>query len=111
MYKGKSDVSRCAKQRKTIRALTLLYLLLSVTACKSAPPVPRLTLVHEPVPESLTAATPQPELASPVTWGGIANWSDRLRDALDSCNADKAAISELDIRRLKRLNENTGAGQ
>ncbi|WP_073382639.1 peptidase [Edwardsiella piscicida] len=68
-------------------------------------------MVCEPVPESLTAATPRPELSSPVTWGGIASWSDRLRDALDSCNADKAAIGEIDIRRLKRLAEHAGAGQ
>jgi len=55
--------------------------------------------MYDPVPESLTTATPVPLLAAPVTWGAIAIWSDRLRDALDTCNTDKAAIAGLDIRR------------
>lgn len=40
-------------------------------------------------------ATPAPALAEPVTWGGIALWADNLRDALDTCNADKAEIYHL----------------
>ncbi|HBN2655580.1 Rz1-like lysis system protein LysC [Citrobacter freundii] len=70
-----------------------------------------MKIVHEPVPESLTAATPVPELVGPVTWGAIAIWSDRLRDALDTCNADKAAIADLDLRRLKRLTDHARATQ
>ncbi|HGW5917403.1 TPA: peptidase [Enterobacter hormaechei] len=50
-----------------------------------------------------------PELTAPVTWGAIAIWSDRLRDALDTCNADKAAIADLDLRRLKRLTDHARA--
>ncbi|EFA8745476.1 peptidase [Escherichia coli] len=59
-------------------------------------------LIHEPVPQSLTNETPEPELKTPVTWGGIAIYADRLHDALDSCNADKRAISELNLKRLAR---------
>ncbi|MBT1713812.1 peptidase [Enterobacter dykesii] len=68
-----------------------------------------MKIVHESVPESLTAATPAPELTASVTWGAIAIWSDRLRDALDTCNADKAAIADLDLRRLKRLTDHARA--
>ncbi|HAL9441950.1 TPA: peptidase [Escherichia coli] len=68
-----------------------------------------MKIMHEPVPESLTAATPAPELTAPVTWGAIAIWSDRLRDALDTCNADKAAIADLHLRRLKRLTDHARA--
>ncbi|WP_459350090.1 Rz1-like lysis system protein LysC [Yersinia enterocolitica] len=62
-----------------------------------------MKIVHESVPESLTAATPTPQLTTPVTWGAIAIWSDRLRDALDTCNADKAAIADLELRHQNRL--------
>jgi len=107
----KSDVKTCAMPSKTIRVPILLCLLLSVTACNTAPPQPQMNIVYEPVPESLTAATPAPELTAPVTWGAIAIWSDRLRDALDTCNADKAAIADLDLRRLKRLTDHARATQ
>lgn len=94
-----------------IPALTLLFLLPSVTACNTAPPLPQVRIVYEPVPQSLTAATPKPELTSPVTWGGVAIWGDRLSDALDACNADKAAIADLDLRRLKRIGDYAKAAQ
>ncbi|MFQ9621296.1 MAG: hypothetical protein ACLR17_00390 [Enterobacteriaceae bacterium] len=29
-----------------------------------------------------------------MTWGAVAIFSDRLMDALDACNADKAAIRQ-----------------
>ncbi|MEQ5540508.1 Rz1-like lysis system protein LysC [Escherichia coli] len=59
-------------------------------------------LIHQPVPQSLTNETPAPELKTPVTWGGIAIYADQLRDALDTCNTDKRAISELNMTRLAR---------
>ncbi|WEJ88480.1 MAG: hypothetical protein P0Y63_24885 [Klebsiella huaxiensis] len=40
-------------------------------------------------------------LDEPVTWGGVAIFSDRLIDALDSCNADKSAIRQWDAHRQK----------
>ncbi|WP_430360800.1 Rz1-like lysis system protein LysC [Symbiopectobacterium sp. RP] len=58
----------------------------------------------EPIPESLTTPTPTPALRTPVTWGGIALWSDHLREALDTCNDDKAVIGDLYWRRLQRIN-------
>lgn len=104
MHKGKNAVNRCALLCKPIRALTLLCLLLSVTACNSVPRSPAISIVTESIPESLTNPTPTPALRTPVTWGGIALWSDQLRDALDTCNDDKAAIGDLYLRRLQRIN-------
>ncbi|MFV9298467.1 hypothetical protein ABQ430_24820 [Citrobacter amalonaticus] len=37
-----------------------------------------------------------------MTYGSLAPWSDALLDALDSCNADKAGIRELELRRIAR---------
>ncbi|TBL68175.1 hypothetical protein EYY96_09185 [Hafnia alvei] len=55
-------------------------------------------LIHEPVPQSLTNPTPAPVLKTPVTWGGVAIYADQLHDALDTCNADKRAISVLKVK-------------
>ncbi|WP_423241058.1 Rz1-like lysis system protein LysC [Erwinia amylovora] len=109
MHREKSGVNRYARQVKTIRALTLWSLLLSVTACGTAPRLPQVKIVQQPVQPSLTAATPTPQLATPVTWGAVAIWSDRLRDALDTCNADKAAIADIERQRFKRLTDHTRA--
>ncbi|QYM91235.1 peptidase [Dickeya zeae] len=46
-----------------------------------------------------------PVLKTPVTWGAVALWSDQLLDALDTCNADKAAINDVYLRRLQRLKD------
>ncbi|ENC9857655.1 peptidase [Klebsiella variicola] len=64
-----------------------------------------MQLIREPVPESLTEETPRPALDEPVTWGGVAIFSDRLNDALDSCNADKAAIRQWDAHRQNTQQE------
>ena len=78
---------------------------LSAAACKNAPPAPIIQLVREPVPESLTEETPRPALDKPVTWGAVAIFSDRLMDALDACNADKAAIRQWDSLRQNTRKE------
>ncbi|HIE4388740.1 TPA: Rz1-like lysis system protein LysC [Serratia liquefaciens] len=58
--------------------------------------------MQEPLPASLTAITDVPVAPSPMTYGSLAPWSDALLDALDSCNADKSAIHELELRRIAR---------
>ncbi|WP_419144726.1 peptidase [Klebsiella oxytoca] len=96
-------MKRCEQRSAVTHALFLLCLTLSATACKTAPPVPVIQLLREPVPESLTDETPTPALDEPVTWGAVAIFSDRLLDALDSCNADKAAIRQWDtLRQIPR---------
>ncbi|EAB5455414.1 peptidase [Escherichia coli] len=62
-------------------------------------------LVYEPVPEALTRQTPVPFLEPPVTWYRITEWSDRLLNALDTCNTDKAAIAWLDKQRAERAQD------
>lgn len=72
---------------------------------QNAPPAPIIQQVREPVPESLTEETPRPALDKPVTWGAVAIFSDRLMDALDACNADKAAIRQWDSLRQNTRKE------
>ncbi|MFS3172165.1 peptidase [Klebsiella pneumoniae] len=105
MQKGSDDVKQCRPRSMVTRALLLLCLTLSAAACKNAPPAPIIQLVREPVPESLTEETPRPALDKPVTWGAVAIFSDRLMDALDACNADKAAIRQWDSLRQNTRKE------
>lgn len=84
-----------------IRVPVLLLLLLSLMGCSEKFRV-QTRLIHEPIPESLTNETPAPVLKTPVTWGGIAIWADQLRDALDTCNADKNDIRALNLLRMAR---------
>nr|DAH90898.1 MAG TPA: hypothetical protein [Caudoviricetes sp.]DAL64675.1 MAG TPA_asm: hypothetical protein [Caudoviricetes sp.]DAQ28450.1 MAG TPA: hypothetical protein [Caudoviricetes sp.] len=37
-----------------------------------------------------------------MRYGNLVIWSDALLDALDTCNADKAGIRELELRRIAR---------
>ncbi|EID0763042.1 hypothetical protein LA268_005588, partial [Escherichia coli] len=53
--------------------------------------------------------TPPPFPDQP-TWGNLGIWGDRLLDALESCNADKRAIAELD-KRIAELTHQTGVTQ
>ncbi|EOT1676395.1 hypothetical protein ACNHXW_000907 [Escherichia coli] len=39
-----------------------------------------------------------------MIWADVADWGDRLVDALDSCNADKAAIAGLERQQTARMN-------
>ncbi|VED35216.1 Uncharacterised protein [Escherichia coli] len=52
-------------------------------------------------------ASPFPD---PPTWGNLGIWGDRLLDALETCNADKRAIAELD-KRIAELTHQTGVTQ
>ena len=80
----------------------LLCLLLALTACTSEPKKSAPQIIQEPLPESLTAKTETPAPPKPMTYGNLAPWSDALLDALDTCNADKAGIRELELRRIAR---------
>jgi len=105
MQKGSDGEKQCRPRSMVTRVLLLLCLTLSVVACKNAPPAPIIQLVREPVPESLTEETTRPAPDEPVTWGAVAIFSDRLIDALDSCNADKAAIRQWDSLRQNTRKE------
>lgn len=86
-----------------IPVLLLLCLTLSLTACTSAQPKSPPVIIQEPLPESLTAKTETPAPPPrPMRYGSLVLWSDALLDALDTCNADKAGIQELELRRIAR---------
>ena len=48
-----------------------------------------------PIPASLTADCPVPEIPDPLTWGASLELNERLLTALENCNSDKAAIREI----------------
>ncbi|WP_425320546.1 Rz1-like lysis system protein LysC [Pantoea coffeiphila] len=73
-----------------------------LTACTVAPQKSAPQIIQEPLPESLTVKTEVPPPPRPMTWGSLATWSDSLLDAIDTCNADKAGIRELELRRIAR---------
>ncbi|MGJ0479010.1 Rz1-like lysis system protein LysC [Pantoea agglomerans] len=73
-----------------------------LTGCGSASLPPQPQLVHSPVPDSLTQATPTPQFPARLQWGHLATWGDEMIDALESCNADKRAIKKLDAQRAQR---------
>lgn len=84
-------------------ALLLLCLMPWLTACTSAQQKSPPVIIQEPLPEGLTAKTEVPPApVRPMTYGKLAPWSDALLDALDTCNADKAGIRELELRRIAR---------
>jgi hypothetical protein len=85
-----------------IPAPLLLCLTLSLTACTSEPPKSPPVIIQEPLPESLTAKTETPAPPPRPMRTGALLWSDALLDALDTCNADKAGIRELELRRIAR---------
>ncbi|EFE7500247.1 hypothetical protein DQQ35_18255 [Escherichia coli] len=82
-------------------ALIALSLLAQLSGCTNTRtvyvPVPVV-----PLPASLTAETPQPELPDPFTWGASLDLNVALLSALAQCNRDKADI---------RTFENNRAGQ
>lgn len=61
-----------------------------------------------PLPASLTAETPQPELPDPFTWGASLDLNVALLSALAQCNRDKADIRTFENNRagkpMARLN-------
>ncbi|WP_446184909.1 Rz1-like lysis system protein LysC [Enterobacter chengduensis] len=81
--------------------LFVLCLLAQLSGCTNT----RMVYVPVPVvplPASLTAETPQPDLPDPFTWGASLNLNVALLSALAQCNRDKADI---------RTFENNRAGQ
>ncbi|EIN4029490.1 peptidase, partial [Escherichia coli] len=72
--------------------------------CNNTPAPLKTGVICGSVPESLTRQTPVPVLPQHMIWADVADWGDRLVDALDSCNADKAAIAGLERQRTARMN-------
>ncbi|WP_445468514.1 Rz1-like lysis system protein LysC [Klebsiella variicola] len=54
-----------------------------------------------PLPASLTADTPQPEIPDSLTWGQSLDLNVRLLSALGQCNRDKADLRRAETFRGK----------
>ncbi|MFW3803674.1 Rz1-like lysis system protein LysC [Klebsiella pneumoniae] len=52
-----------------------------------------------PLPASLTAETPRPEIPDNLTWGQSLDLNVSLLSALGQCNRDKADIRQADSKR------------
>ncbi|EOY62272.1 hypothetical protein [Klebsiella pneumoniae] len=52
-----------------------------------------------PLPASLTADTPQPEIPDNLTWGQSLDLNVSLLSALGQCNRDKADIRQAETKR------------
>ncbi|WP_422394577.1 Rz1-like lysis system protein LysC [Pantoea ananatis] len=53
------------------------------------------------MPASLTADCPVPEIPEPFTWGASLDLNERLLTEIENCNADKAAIRQIEASRRK----------
>ncbi|EMM0378130.1 Rz1 lytic protein [Pluralibacter gergoviae] len=76
-------------------ALFALCLLAQLTGCGSTRTV-YVPVPYVPLPSSLTAETPQPEMPDPLTWGGSLDLNVSLLAALAQCNRDKADIKAIE---------------
>ena len=79
-------------------ALVGLCLLLVLSGCGSTRtvyvPAPAVPLSTE-----LTADTPVPAVPDPLTWGASLDLNTHLLSALGQCNADKAGIRRVELKR------------
>ena len=75
----------------------LILCLMSVSACSTSVPAPRVYLVAPP--EDLMQATQAPSWV-PRTNGEMLKWAIQRDQALMECNADKAAMQEY-VRTMK----------
>lgn len=97
--------------RRAVRGAICLCAALCLTACGLVRPVSDPEVVHVtrtvylPVPAALTAPTPVPDAPTPLCaesvvpvlcTGQIDDWRVEVSDALGRCNADKAAIAQLE---------------
>ncbi|WP_458573855.1 Rz1-like lysis system protein LysC [Lelliottia nimipressuralis] len=78
--------------------LFVLCLLAQLSGCTNTRtvyvPVPEV-----PLPASLTAETPQPDLPDPFTWGSSLDLNVALLSALAQCNTDKTDIRKIEVDR------------
>ncbi|MFS7570670.1 Rz1 lytic protein [Klebsiella pneumoniae] len=74
-------------------ALIALCLLAQLSGCSNTRTV-YVKVPVVPLPASLTADTPQPEIPDNLTWGQSLDLNVSLLSALGQCNRDKADIRQ-----------------
>ncbi|WP_447314673.1 Rz1-like lysis system protein LysC [Klebsiella michiganensis] len=82
-------------------ALIALCLLAQLSGCSNT----RTVYVKAPVvplPASLTAETPQPEIPDNLTWSQSLDLNVSLLSALGQCNRDKADIRQAEKQRASQ---------
>ncbi|MFQ0452648.1 Rz1 lytic protein [Klebsiella pneumoniae] len=81
-------------------ALIALCLLAQLSGCSNTKTV-YVTVPVVPLPSSLTAETPYPDIPDKMTWGQSLDLNVSLLSALGQCNRDKADIRRSEIFRGK----------
>ncbi|UCQ52870.1 hypothetical protein DCF75_08715 [Edwardsiella tarda] len=79
-------------------ALVGLYLLSLLSGCVSTRTV-YVPAPEPPISTELTGDTPVPAVPDPLTWGASLDLNARLLSALGQCNADKAGIRRVELKR------------
>lgn len=79
-------------------ALIALCLLAQLSGCSNTRTV-YIKVPVVPLPASLTADTPQPEIPDDLTWGQSLDLNVSLLSALGQCNRDKADIRGAESKR------------
>ncbi|MGH4444691.1 Rz1-like lysis system protein LysC [Klebsiella pneumoniae] len=80
-------------------ALIVLCLLAQLSGCNNSRTV-YVKVPVVPLPASLTADTPQPEIPDNLTWGQNLDLNVSLLSALGQCNLDKASIRKIEASRV-----------
>ncbi|WP_072065374.1 hypothetical protein [Pluralibacter gergoviae] len=81
-------------------ALTVLFLLAQLTGCGNTRTV-YVPVPYVPLPASLTAETPYPDIPEKMTWGQSLDLNVSLLSALGQCNRDKADTRQAEKERLR----------
>ncbi|SVT97328.1 Rz1-like lysis system protein LysC [Klebsiella pneumoniae] len=79
-------------------ALIALCLLAQLSGCSNTKTV-YVTVPVVPLPSSLTAETPYPDIPDKMTWGQSLDLNVSLLSALGQCNRDKADIRQAETKR------------
>ncbi|MFN4657363.1 Rz1 lytic protein [Klebsiella pneumoniae] len=79
-------------------ALIALCLLAQLSGCSNTKTV-YVTVPVVPLPSSLTAETPYPDIPDKMTWGQSLDLNVSLLSALGQCNRDKADIRQAESKR------------
>ncbi len=82
-------------------ALIALCLLAQLSGCSNTRTV-YVKVPVVPLPASLTADTPQPEIPDNLTWGQSLDLNVSLLSALGQCNRDKADIRQAEKKRASQ---------
>lgn len=82
-------------------ALPVIFLLAQLSGCSNTKTV-YVKVPVVPLPASLTAETPYPDIPDKMTWGESLDLNVSLLSALGQCNRDKTDIRQSDKQRANQ---------